>query len=142
MQQSHHSFMSLNNIPTTRFKNEHFDIGTSVYEDSISCAITFDQQKYIFALNDYVEITDFYTLLNRMGPDGTHVAVPGFTFVNQGNVNNNKSEADAYMLSTGRWHHYFNHAEFESLKSLMNEYLHNADVKNHMDTLERVYGKI
>lgn len=135
--EGYRSYISVDNI-----SNEHFSIGTSAHEGSISCAMEFERHNCVFTLNNYVEITDFYALLNSMGPNCTHAKVPEFTLDNVEYLNKNSPRADRYMLGTRRWRHFFNHAEFESLKSLMNDYFHDAVVKKHMHTLEAVYGKI
>jgi hypothetical protein len=126
-------------ITLPKKSNAHFHLSPLAEKNGISCAIEPVNHHYVFALNNYVEISDFSTLFSTVENGREHARVPGFTL---SKIGFRTSSNYAYILGSGRWRHFFSEEEFESIKALMNDFTSDLAVESHLKSLEMVYGKV
>lgn len=129
-----------NFIHFTNVSNEHFVFAPLANESSLSGSIESKRHPFIFALNNFVELTNFISLTERISQDQRHVKVPGFEL----DLINFSSDPKRfrYMLGTGRWRHFFEQDEFLALRDLMRQFIEGDEVKVHIQRLEMIYGRI
>lgn len=120
--------------------NEHFLFMPHATETTICGAIEARHHPFVFTLNDFVEIIDFFALLKQVGQDKGHFSMPGFEIdvINFSREKNNPR----YMLASGRWRHFFSEEEFNALKALLHEFVEEPFAKRHMEKLEMIYGRV
>jgi len=126
-------------VKLNRVKNEHFVLSPIADETTINCAIESRHHSFVFTLNNFVEMTDFQTMIERVGTTEKHVSSPGFEI---SLINFPRGQTKArYMLAAGRWRHVFEAEEFDGLKTLLREFVEDLTVKSHLQKLEIIYGR-
>ena len=127
------------NFPSV--SNAHFSFMSLAEQTTISGAIDVLQRRFVFALNHYIELTDFFALLHRVGPGmETHASIAGFQ-LDCYDYSEKKNDPN-YIIATGRWRHFFSQQEFDSLKQLLHDFLAAPEVQEHLKKLELIYGRI
>jgi hypothetical protein len=120
--------------------NPHFHLSPYATSTTISVAIEARHHGYVFSLNDYVELTGFAAMLERISPDTHNASMPDFEF---GAIPPySKMGPQRYILASGRWRLFFDEEEFESLKDLLSAFVCAPCVGTHLGKLEKIYGKL
>lgn len=133
--------LSMENIVTLdATSNRHFHLSAHGTETTIGVAITPLQHQYVFALNDYVELIGFSSMLMRISSENNQATMPGFEF---GAVPPyTKSDSQRFILGSGRWRHFFSREEFEALKDVLEKFAAAPTNAAHLKKLESIYGRI
>ncbi|GAC1569363.1 MAG: hypothetical protein NVS3B3_23720 [Aquirhabdus sp.] len=129
-----------NSIPMKSVSNEHFVLCPHANSATIGAAIEARHHPFVFTLNDFVELTGFIALVERVGREKNHCSIPGFEL--SAIDFSAKKDNPRYMLATGRWRHFFKPNEFEALKNVLNEFIENPVAKAHFERLEMIYGRV
>ena len=120
--------------------NLHFHLSPYATSTTISVAIEARHHGYVFALNDYVELTGFAAMLGRISPYTHNASMPEFEF---GAIPPySKMGSQRYILASGRWRLFFDEEEFEALKSLLSAFACAPCTGAHLRKLEMIYGKM
>jgi hypothetical protein len=120
--------------------NAHFHVSPHATETTISVAIEPRQHQYVFALNDYVELMGFVSMLTRISLENSHATIPGFDIATV--APRLKGSSPRYMLGSGRWRHFFSGEEFEALKDVLEKFMAAQSNSAHLKKLELIYGRI
>lgn len=119
--------------------NGHFHLSPHATETTIGVVIEPRHHAYVFALNDYVELTGFASMLTRISPEYRHATMPGFELAT---MESREASAAGYILASGRWRHFFSVEEFEALKDVLKQFFAAPSTSTHLQKLELIYGKI
>lgn len=119
--------------------NGHFHLSPHATATTIGVAIEPRHHAYVFALNDYVELTSFASMLMRVSPENRHATMPGFELAT---MQSREASSARYILGSGRWQHFFSLEEFEALKDVLERFFAAPCTSAHLQKLELIYGKI
>jgi hypothetical protein len=133
--------LAMKNLVTLEsVSNEHYHLSVHATETTISIGITARHHPYTLALNNYVELTSFASMLMRLSPQTHHTTAPGFELMAM--VPYSATKSQHYMLESGRWRHPFSSEELEALKDLFEKFFTTPSTSAHLKQLEAIYGKI
>jgi hypothetical protein len=120
--------------------NDHFSLSINISDTAISIGIEAKNHPFVFALNNFVEITGFISLLARVTEQKKHGYIPGIAVSPVSSYSNQTMVQ--YMLADGRWRIFFEELEIEAMKELLYEFTNNSTVREHLGRLEMIYGRV
>jgi hypothetical protein len=127
-------------LPLPGVRNEHFCISVHATQNTVSCAIEALKHPFLFALNNYHELTEFISVLMGIDDNTMRTFTPDFALYVP--LPSSSRSGACVMLESGRWRHFFTYDEFLALKQLFQDFCEQPPVASHLDSLELTFGRI